>query len=424
MNRKLSLIVLVVSLLVAAFVVAGATLNGGRRGQDDPSTVPYRQMDVYQEVLEHINNDYVTTPDLNTVTDGALHGLLESLDPDSSYLDPAEYKAYEAEQRTPERGHVGLVVTKRFGYAAIVDVTAGSPAARAGLGRGDFLEAIGDKSTRDLSLQAIRALLGGTPGSTVEVSAVLLHRVQPEKITLTRVELPSAPPTTQLYDGQIGAIKVPDLKAGRARQIAAAIRELTSRGAKKFVLDLRDCGQGEYGEAEAVANLFIKQGTITYLQGQEYPRQVVAAEPGKAITDAPLAVLTNVGTYGPAEIIAAAVLGDHRGDVVGDRTYGEGSLQKLLPLEGGGAVLLSVARYYAPNGGAIQGQGVKPNVPQVRYAGAPPQDDMPLEGVPPSSQDLQLQKALEVLRGKSAAAIAPPAVAAPPVYAHAAGTPS
>lgn len=407
MNRKLSLIILVLSLFVAAFVVAGATLNGGQQSQqDDPASVPYRQMDVYQEVLEHINNDYVTTPNLSSVTDGALHGLLESLDPDSSYLDPAEYKAYLQEQKEPEPANVGLVVTKRFGYAAIIDVRPGSPAAKAGLARGDLMESIAGKSTRDLSLTAIRELLAGQPGTSVEVSAVLLHRVQPEKLRLARVVMPPAPLPTHLYAGDVGYIGVPDLKRGRARQIADAIRELTGQGAKKFIVDLRNCGRGDYDEAEAVANLFIKQGTITYLQGQKFPRETFSADPNKAVTSAPLAVLTNIGTYGPPEIVAAAVLGDHRGAVVGDPTFGEGSVQKVLPLDDGAAVLLSVARYYSPDGTAIQNHGVKPSVEQVEFPGAPPQDDAPLEGVPPNRQDLQLQKALEVLGASQTAAAA------------------
>ncbi|HZT73289.1 MAG TPA: S41 family peptidase [Terriglobales bacterium] len=411
MNRKLSLIILVLSLFVAAFVVAGATLNGGRQSPDDPASVPYRQMDVYQEVLEHINNDYVTTPNLSTVTDGALHGLLESLDPDSSYLDPTEYKAYLQEQKEPEPANVGLVVTKRFGYAAIIDVRPGSPAAKAGLARGDLMESIAGKSTRDLSLTAIRELLAGQPGTSVEVSAVLLHRVQPEKLRLARVVMPPAPLLTHLYAGDVGYIGVPDLKRGRARQIADAIRELTGQGAKKFIVDLRNCGRGDYDEAEAVANLFIKQGTITYLQGQKFPRETFSADPNKAVTTAPLAVLTNIGTYGPPEIVAAAVLGDHRGAVVGDPTFGEGSVQKVLPLDDGAAVLLSVARYYSPDGTAIQNHGVKPSVEQVEYPGAPPQDDAPLEGVPPNRQDLQLQKALEVLGASQTVAAAAAATA-------------
>lgn len=405
MNRKLSLLVLIISLLVAAYVVAGASLNQGQEANTED--VPYRQMNVYQEVLDRINSDYVTTPNLNAATDGALHGLLESLDPDSSYLDPAEYQAYQQAQKQHARGSLGLVVSKRFGYAAIVDVAPDSPAAHAGLGRGDFLESVNGQGTRDLSLVAIRSLLAGEPGSNAEVSAVLLHRVEPKKITMTRMVLPVPPLTEQIYNGNIGYIRVADLNAGRSRQIAGQIRALTAKGAAKFLLDLRDCGQGEYGEAETTANLFLKQGTITYLQGQKYPRQTIAADASKAITQAPVAVLVNAGTYGPAEVVAAALLGDHRGDVVGDRTYGEGSLQKLLPLGDGAAVLLSVARYYSPNGISIQSQGVTPNVPQVEYPGALPQDDLPLEGVPPSGQDLQLEKALSVLGGKSSATIAP-----------------
>lgn len=408
MNRKVIGIVLALSLIVVAYVAAGAALNRAQQDQD-ASGAPYRQMNVYQEVLQHINNDYVTTPNLRAVTNGALHGLLESLDPDSSYLDPVEYKAYLADLKRPERGGPGLIVSRRFGYAAIVDVLPNSPAAKAGLERGDFLEDIAGHGTRDLSLVEIRSLLRGRPGTPVEVSAVLLHQVQPKKLNLERVAAPEPPLEAKLLDGHVGYLRVPGLAAGRAKQLAARMRGLSRRGATQWVLDLRNCGGGEFAEAEAVANLFIAHGELTYLEGQKYPRQTVDAEASRAVTSAPVAVLVNAGTYGPAEVTAAAILGDHRGHVVGDRTYGEGSVQKLLPLPDGAAVLLSVARYYSPDGNAIQGQGVTPDVPQVEYAGAPPQDDMPLEGAQPGGPDLQLEKALSVLGDAHAAGLpAPP----------------
>lgn len=394
MSRKLTTWVLAVSCLVAAYVVVGAALNR----QQDPS-VPFRQMNVYQEVLEHIRRDYVTQPNLSRATDGALHGLLASLDADSSYLNPPEYKAFLADREHPHTGSVGLVVTKRMGYAAVVDVVPGSPAAKAGLRRGDFLEAVGGHGTTDLSLVAIRSLLTGQPDSSVNVTAVVLHRIQPEHLTLARLALSPAPLVTRLYAGNIGYVGVPDLRAGRARQVREALRKLQRQGAERYILDLRNCGSGSYKEAEEVANLFLRQGEIASLMGQTVPRQVISAKAPAFVTAAPLAVLANAGTFGPAEITAAALLDNHRAPLIGDRTSGEGSVQQLIPLGDGSAVYLSVARYYTPNGKPIQGHGVKPSIEQVRYAGAMPQADIPFEGATQTGPDLQLQKALAVLRG-------------------------
>ncbi len=408
MSRKLTTWVLAVSCLVAAYVVVGAALNR----EQDPS-VPFRQMNVYQEVLEHVRRDYVTQPNLAKATDGALHGMLASLDPDSSYLNPPEYQAFLQDRRRPHAGSVGLVVTKRMGYAAIVDVVPGSPAAQARLTRGDFLEAVNHHGTTDLSLVAIRALLSGKPGATVPVTAVVLHRIQPEHLSLA-IRVLSAPPlSTRMYPGHIGYIRVPDLRAGRSQQVRHALESLKRQGAQRFVLDLRNCGSGSYREAEHLANLFLRQGEITTLSGQTVPRQVISANASDFVTAAPLAVLVNAGTFGPAEVTAAALLDNHRGPLIGDRTSGEGSVQQLIPLGDGAAVYLSVARYYTPDGQAIQGHGVKPSIEQVRYAGAMPLADIPFEGVKPTGPDLQLQKALSVIGGARNTARACPAPASP-----------
>src|SRR5205807_2202051 len=149
---------------------------------------------------------------------------------------------------------------------------------------------------------------------------------------------------------------------GKSQEIAAHIKSLQKQGAKKFVLDLRNNGEGDESEGIATANLFLNHGTITYLQGQKYPREAFAADPAKAITNLPVVVLVNRGTAGAAEVVAAAILENARGDVVGDKTFGDGSVQKLIDLPDGSALILSVAKYYTPAGKIIQENGVTPNV--------------------------------------------------------------
>ncbi|MGH9534084.1 MAG: S41 family peptidase [Terriglobales bacterium] len=404
MSRKLTFLVLAISCLVAAYAVAGAALNREQHPDE-----PFVQMNVYQEVLEHVRRDYVTAPNLQRATDGALHGLLASLDADSSYLNPAEYQAFLRDRSKPRAGSVGLVVTKRMGYAAIVDVAPGSPAAHAGLTRGDFLEAVNHHSTTDLSLVAIRSLLTGRPGSAVPATAVVIHHVQPRHLELARAALAELPLQTQLYPGHVGYLHLPDLRKGRAGQVRRALARLQRRGATRFILDLRDCGSGNYAEAEKLANLFLRQGEIASLMGQTVPRKVVSAQASRFVTAAPLAVLINAGTFGPAEVTAAALLDNHRAPLIGDRTSGEGSVQQLIPLGDGSAVYLSVADYYTPDGKRIQGRGIKPSIEQVRYAGAMPAADIPFEGVTQTGPDLQLQKALSVLQGAAHTAHACPA---------------
>ncbi len=392
MNRKSSLVVLLLSLLVVSYVVAGVVLR-----QEHTDGGPYRQLGVYTEVLQRISADYVTEPDLNKVTDGALHGLLESLDADSSYLSPAEYKAYLAAASHPAAS-LGLAISKRQGYGSVVDVVPGGPAARAGIMRGDYLEAVAGRSTRDMSATQIRSMFYGDPGSALELSVIHLRRgAEPQKISVTRSVVPPTPLSQQVFDGQIGYIKVPDFAAGRSQQIAGLIRSLTARGAQKLLLDLRDCGSGSYAEAVATANLFLDHGTIATLSGQTYPKVTSVADPSKLVTRAPLSVLVNYGTAGPAEILAAALMENGRASVVGEKTYGVGAIQKLIEVGDGSAVLLSIAKYHTPTGKLIAETGVTPNVLQVQHAGPSTDADLAPDLPEDSKEDYQLKRALETL---------------------------
>ncbi len=395
MNRKATLIVLVFSLLIVGSVVAGVALDTNGDGAQGGGA-PYRQMNVYQEVLQRINDDYVTSPNLQKVGAGALHGLLISLDPDSSYLSPAEYKQYLSEEQAPSKGSIGLVISKRLGYATVVDVTPQSPAAKAGLQPGDFIESIGALTTHDLSAEQIRDLINGAPGTAVELNVVTIHSTKPKKFTLTRMELPQLLVQAQMQGKDIGYIALPDLTSGRSTQVARAVRTLQAQGAKKWVIDLRNCGRGSFQEAQATASLFLSHGLIGYLEGQKFPRQNLTPNAGAQIVNGPVAVLTNVGTYGPAELLAGALKDNGRGTLVGARTFGEGALQKIIPVGDGSALLLSVADYYTPSGHRLEKKGVKPNVEQARYPGSLPDDDEELLGAP-SNVDLQLQKAIQIL---------------------------
>jgi carboxyl-terminal processing protease len=224
---------------------------------------------------------------------------------------------------------------------------------------------------------------------------------------VTRDIVTIPPVKDKMLEDGIGQIKVDALNKGKSQEIANKVKSLQREGAKKLILDLRDCADGDENEGIATANLFLNHGTITYLQGQKFPRQAFNADPSKTITTLPLVVLVNKGTAGPAEIVAAAVLDNARGYVVGDKTFGDGSVQKLIELPDGGALILSVAKYYSPEGKAIQDAAVTPNV-----LAADASDDSILpdedENATPSDiekkdapqHDDQLDKAVEVLKNR------------------------
>src|SRR5882724_11890872 len=404
MSMKTKAAILVTSFAVLLFVVVGS-LGGVHASSSDGS---YRQLQVYSEVLSRVRSEYVEEPNIPKVTDGALHGLVESLDSNSSYMTADAYKAYKA-HKTESKGEIGAVVSKRFGYADVVSVLPGSPAEKAGIEPTDIFESIEGKSTRDMSLHEIRSMLVGTPGSTLNVAVVRARKAEPQKMSITR-DLVSIPPVSdKMMDDAIGYVKVDALTKGKQQEVASKIKALEKSGAKKILLDLRNCAEGDEAEGVAVANLFLNHGTITYLQGQKFPREAFNADPAKAITTLPLAVLVNKGTAGAAEVVAAAILENARGDLIGDKTFGEGSVQKTIDLPDGGALILSVAKYYSPSGKAIQDNAITPNVVVADVDdgsgdgispddedGATPSTDQ--DAKPKNTVDDQLNKAVEILK--------------------------
>ena len=397
MNRQARRAIVWSSTVLAVLIVIGGVL-----GKTLPSDGAYRQLAVYSEVLSRIRTDYVQEPDLNSVTKGALHGLLESLDPSSSYLSPEEYLKYQRRQAN-DKGSLGLIVSKKFGYAAIVSVIRDGPGARAGLQSGDMIERVNDTSTRGMSLEEIARTLAGEPGTVVNLSVVRVRRGKPQRMTLEREEVTLPPVTYKTLEPGIGYLQVEGFRKDESNQIASHARQLIRGGARQLVLDLRGAAQGEVSEGIAVADLFLDHGVITYLEGQKYPRQTFTAEPSKAVLKLPVVVLVNRATAGAAEVVASAILENGRGDVVGEKTYGVGSVQRVIPLDDGAALILSVAKYHTPGGKAIENHGVTPSVvvPDALLEESRWLDEERKPEQEPMPEDTVLKRALEVLKNQT-----------------------
>jgi carboxyl-terminal processing protease len=405
MSKQLKIGVLSLSFFIVLLVVLGGL--GVHASSNDGA---YRQLGVYSEVLSRIRTEYVEEPNFSTVTSGALHGLLESLDADSSYLNPDEYKFYKT-HHDDGRANVGATISRRFGYAAVVSVLPGGPADKAGVQSGDIIEAIEGKSTHEMSLAAIEEELAGKQGSTIDFSVVRPGKAEPQKMTVTRDNIVIPGTTDKMVEDGIAEVAPVALTKGKAQEVANRIREEQKKGAKKLILDLRDVSDGDPAEAVAVANLFLNHGVITYLQGQKYPKQTYTADPQKDITNLPLVVLVNRGTAGPGEIVAGAILDNNRGDVVGDKTFGSGSVQKVIDIPDGSALILSIAKYYTPSGKVIedpdpQHAGVTPNIvvasstddllPDDEDGATPAPEEKPKQ----PKDDEQLRRAVEVLKAR------------------------
>jgi carboxyl-terminal processing protease len=387
-------------------------------GRSASSDRPYPQLGVYTEVLHRIKSEYVEEPDMNSVTLGAmtgmleaidpLNGLLESVDPFASYLNADQYKDY-LKNKDAHKAGVGMVLAKKFGFVGIVGVTPGSPAAKAGLSTNDMLETINGVATRDMPLAYAALLLEGDAGSNVELTVVRVRRPEPQKIKLTRAAIVYPAVTQKMMADNIGYIQPSTLAPGKVKEVAAAVELLQKQGAQKLILDLRNCAVGEPQDGIALANLFLAKGEIAYLQGQKVPRQDFEADAAKDITTLPLVVITNRGTAAGAEIAAAALMDDKRAELVGERTYGDASLRKAVTMEDGGAIILSVAKYYSPGGKAIQDVGVTPETvmsePEAQVE--LDENDEPLPVAPDQPEHKQedplLKKAIEIANGRKTA---------------------
>jgi carboxyl-terminal processing protease len=406
-SLKISLLAVSVALILCVFL--GVNAHGVHAAGNAAPQDAYNQINVYSEVLQHIQSDYVEVPNIPDVTSGALRGLLESLDSDSSYLTPADYKAYKAD--LGGKAQVGLNVSKRYGYATIISVVPGSPADKAGLVDSDIIEAIGSQDTRDLSLAMIQLLLQGAPGSELQISVIRPRKAEPEKMTLNRMVVPEPPVAQTLYeDASILYLKPMDIDHDHVQEVESRLKGMNKAGNKKILLDLRDVAAGDMPEAVRLANFFINSGTIATLHGQKFPEQTFTADPTKTINAAaPLIVLVNRGTSGPAELVAAAIQDDKRGQLVGERTFGEGSLQKTFDLPDGGAIILSIAKYASPAGKQFEDEAVTPGTLVASNFDLFDTDDdvdssaaktAPKKTTP--EPDDQLTKALDMLKAKAA----------------------
>jgi carboxyl-terminal processing protease len=413
MNRFARFSILGVSILVFGWVGLGHVLG---RTTDNKA---YKSLVVYSEVLQKIQQDYVDEPNMHLVEAGSLHGLLESLDSESSYFTPREYAEYKQKIANSATAETGLNLSKRFGYIIVTSVIPDSSADKAGIRSGDIFESVAGFTTREMSVGQAKNLLAGPSGTSVKVGVIRRGKTQPESVDLSREKLPPSKLQILRIDNETIAIRFPTLDAGRADEVRAKLQEFSKQGVTKVILDLRECGRGSIPEALSIALLLVPSGNLTSLRGQTVPEQVFAADASKVIWKGPVSILMDGTTTGPAEILAASIANTKRGDLVGDRTFGLASEQKLITLDDGSAIILTVANYYNADGKAILEEGVAPTEivrnalvtddsedggdDSASGASATPQKEPPPLGPRPlSSEDPVLRKALDLLKSPAA----------------------
>ncbi|HXM93264.1 MAG TPA: S41 family peptidase [Candidatus Dormibacteraeota bacterium] len=406
-NRAARIGILCASVAIVCYAGIGHVLG---RTPDDKA---YKSLTVYGEVLQKIQQDYVDEPNMHTVTAGSLHGLLESLDTQSSYLTPREYDEYKKKLQNTGTGETGINLSKRFGYVIVVSVLPDSAGAKAGIHSGDIFESIAGFTTRDMSVGQALNLLTGQPGTGVKVAVIRRGKATPDELDVVREKLAPVKVVSQKADADILALRLPSLDAGRTEDVRNRLVEAEKQGVHKLILDLRECGRGPVSEAISIARLFVPSGTLTTLRGQTVSTEVFSAEPKQVVWKNPVSVLIDGTTSGAAEVLASAIVANHRGDVVGERTFGLASEQKLIGLDDGSALILTVANYYSPSGKSILEEGVIPS--EVVHAIAEDEidasdEDTAVQGAqkpslgprPLSPEDTIFRKAMELLKAPPA----------------------
>jgi carboxyl-terminal processing protease len=402
MNRLARITVVTLSVIIFLYVGLGYLLG---KTNDDKS---YRSLSVFGEVLQHIQEDYVDEPNMNLVTAGALHGLLESLDPQSGYLSAREYADYRDRMKNAQHGEAGMTISKRYGYIVVVSVVPDGPAEKASLRSGEILEALGGFSTRDMSVGQATMLLQGAPGTAVKVAIVRRGKTEPQEISINRAVIGPQHIVADRVGEDVAYVRLPAIETLDVTELHDKLLQFDKQGVHKLVLDLRDCTRGQVSDAVTAAQFFLASGKITSLEGQTVTRKEFSAEPDKVVWRAPVDVLISPSTSGAAEVLAAAIKGNKRGDVLGERTFGTASEQRVIPLDDGGAVILTVAFYSSPEGKSIVDEGVAPTVEvhpksQDPSANTDVEEPAPLgPGQLPTSDDPVYNKALELLKGGEA----------------------
>ena len=387
MTARTRLWVLAVSTPIIVFVLVGGYL-GQVMAKDDT----YQHLRVFDDVVTHVVNNYVEEVDLKQAMRGAMRGLAEALDADSAFLTPDLVRTVESNSSAGP-ADVGIELVRQY-YLRVVSAREGSPAAKAGLRTGDFIRAIDNKPTRDMSAYEGARLLRGAAGSKVALLVFRGNAADPHELTLIRERIAGPELTSRMANATTGYIRIVDFTKDSPTRLKQAFDALAKTGATRYIVDLRGTARGDLDDGVAAARLFVRAGTLTVKQTKA-GRDVVSAQVADAVITAPVELLVDQGTAAAAEVFASALDGNDRAELIGERTLGRAARQQLVKLPDGSGLLLSSTRYLTPKNEGIHERGLTPDVevdqPDVEFGATPP------------TKDETLDKALERIADKKAA---------------------
>jgi carboxyl-terminal processing protease len=384
--------------------------------------VPVNDLRVFSEVMERIQSAYIEDVDDKTLLRNAIRGMLNELDPHSAYLTPDQFQDLEA-STSGEFGGLGIEVTTEDGFIKVVSPLDQTPASEAGLEAGDLILRINDRMTKQLSLSEAVDMMRGEPGSEITLSVLSEGDEKPSEITLERAIINIDSVRHRMIEPGYGYLRITQFQNKTGTDARKALEEMKNENLNGLVLDLRNNPGGVLSSAIEVTDLLLDDGLIVYTEGRaQGSRSNYAAEAGDLLEDTPVVVLVNSGSASASEIVAGALQDHERAVIMGQRSFGKGSVQTVLPLHDDRALKLTTARYYTPDGRSIQAEGIQPDIEinvdsvEMRQGGAGMREsDLPRHLTNPSSEsgpdgpdsrgeplatrDYGLYQALSILKG-------------------------
>jgi carboxyl-terminal processing protease len=353
--------------LVIPLAVLLAVLFSGGRGAERvgaASNTNYEELETFTNVLAIIQKNYVEDVDTKRLIEGAINGMLASLDPHSAYLTPELYKDLQVETKG-SFGGLGIEITNRNGMLTVVSPIEDTPAARAGIKAQDVILKIDGEFTKDMSLVEAVKKMRGPKNTKVKLTIKREHPQQLLDVSLTREVIKIQSVKSRALPGGYGYLRVTQFQEHSDDDVEKALHSLEkdTGGLKGLVLDLRNNPGGLLTQAVKVSDIFLESGLIVYTDGRlENQKQKYFAHKANTWSDFPMVVLVNGGSASASEIVAGALQDQKRALVIGTQTFGKGSVQTILPLDENTALRLTTARYYTPNGRSIQAKGIEPDV--------------------------------------------------------------
>ena len=322
----------------------------------------YKKLDLFSDVLETLNNEYVDQVDENKVLDAAINGMLQSLDPYSSYMSPENFRNMNAETKG-EFGGLGIEITMQAGLVKVISPIEGTPADKAGIKAGDFIIRINDAQVKGLNLFEAVSMMRGKAGTKINL-VIRRENVDDElKFTLTRGIIKIREVSAEVKLNSIGYIRLRAFNQKSHNQLKEKIKSFKSKRLNGYILDLRNNPGGLLSQAIKISDMFLDSGEIVSTKGRDKTDiKIFNAKKGDIIDGLPLIVLINKGSASASEIVSGALKDHKRAIILGETSFGKGSVQSIIPLSNRGALRLTTAKYYLPSGSSISEVGVSPDI--------------------------------------------------------------